>query len=286
MKNFKVYIAHYKAYLATQSKSAHTIKQYGLDCTQFIKFIIEHQYDEITNDTIIKYKVQLQENYKSITTVNRKLASLKSFVKFLYARNVMKPLDEQLFLPLEKEKKELELLNTKQVNEALQVWFTAYETTNDPEVKWMALRNYLIMRLIAELGIKPSELIRMKWSQIHAEHVRIIAKKDFRDLPVCNELITMLELYKVATTNLFPILFENEFVWLGLGNKQGEPITVKTIERIFLHVSKTVGYKVTCTNVRYFAIQDDLKKTEDVELLVDKFGYARKSVLTERISRM
>lgn len=287
MKNFITYVDHFKAYLETQSKSEHTIKQYGLDSAQFIHFVIENKFDMITEEVIKKYKVQLQENYTTVTTINRKLASLQSFIKFLQTRNLMKPVDKQLFLPFEKESKELPLLSPNQIKQALEVWKIAYETTNDQEVQWMALRNYIIMRLIAELGIKPSEVVRMKWSHILNEHIiRIITKKDFRDLPISNDMLILLEIYKNKTLELFPSSIENEFIWLGLGNRHGEPITVKTIERLFLHVSKTVGFKVTCTNVRYFAIQGDLLKTDDVDLLVDKYGYARKSVLTERISRM
>ena len=286
MKSFITYVNYFKAYLATQSKSAHTIKQYGLDSSQFIRFVKENKYDMITEEVIKKYKVLLQDNYTSIPTINRKLASLKSFIKFLQHRNLMKAVDEQLFLPFEKENKELHLLSPKQIKQALEVWNSAYETTNDQEVQWMALRNFLIMRLIAGLGIKPSEVVRMKWSHILDEQVRILTKKHFRDLSISSDMLNMLEIFKQKTLELFPTPFAKDFIWLGLGNKHGEPITVKTIERLFLHVSKTVGFKVTCTNVRYFAIQDDLQTTDDVDLLVDKFGYARKSVLTERISRM
>lgn len=286
MNNIIVYVNHYKAYLTSQSKSAHTIKQYGLDSSQFIQFVLENKYELITEEVINNYKIQLQEIYTSITTINRKLASLKSFIKFLHSRNIMKAVDEAIFLPFEKEKKDLNLLSPKQIKQALQVWNITYETTDDQEMQWMALRNYLIMHLIAELGIKPSEVIRMKWSHIDKEHIRIITKKDFRDLPMSLNILKLLEIFKNKTVEFFPLSLEKEFIWLGLGNKHGEPITVKTIERLFLHVSKAVGYKVTCTNVRYFAIQDDLQKTDDVDLLVDKYGYARKSVLTERISRM
>ncbi|MEO4055192.1 site-specific integrase [Solibacillus sp. CAU 1738] len=288
MNNLTVYVEHFKTFLDGQSKSAHTIKQYSLDSAQFIQFVKKNKLESITAESIEQYKIQLQENYSSITTINRKLASLKSFVHFLQSRNIMKPVDDQLFLPLENSKNELNVLTNKQIRQALQIWFTVYETVDEVEVQWMALRNYTIMRIISELGIKPSEVVRMKWSHINSESIRIISKQSYRDLPVSKELLRWLDLYKLSTEEVLPIAQQIDYIWLGLGNKQGEPISVKTIERLFKHVSIMVGYKVTCTNVRYFAIQEDMQKQDntDLDLLFEKYGYARKSVLKERALRM
>ncbi|KYG91855.1 hypothetical protein A0U40_02645 [[Bacillus] sp. KCTC 13219] len=287
MRDYSIYIPRFKAFLAGQSKSNFTVKQYSLDCAQFVKFMKEQKYEIISVEVIEAYRQWLQLHYTSIQSVNRKLASLKSFIHFLQAREVIPLFADDLFSPLPFEKKELQTLSARQIRQALHVWLTSYETAEQKDISWMALRNYTIMRVIAEFGIKSSEIVRMKWSHVHNDFIRILTKRSYRDLPLQPALLDVLQFYKEETLKQLPIGQEVDYIWLGLGNKLGEPITVKTIERLFSYVSQQVGFSVTTTNVRYTAIKQDMDNTlQDIEDLYEKYGYARKGVLQERAARM
>ncbi|WP_107839765.1 tyrosine-type recombinase/integrase [Metasolibacillus meyeri] len=287
MTDYSIYVARFKAFLVSQSKSNYTVKQYSLDSAQFVKFMKEQNCEMLMVETIQAYKEWLQQHYSSIQSVNRKLASLKSFIHFLQAREVIPLLPDDLFSPIAIEKNELKTLSIGQMRQALHIWLISYEAAEEQDIRWMALRNYTIMRVIAELGIKSSEVVRMKWSHVHQDVIRILSKRSYRDLPLPQALLDVLQFYKEETMKQFTVAQEVDDIWLGLGNKQGEPITVKTIERLFSYVSQQVGFSVTTTNVRYTAIQQDLdKELHATEDLYEKYGYARKGVLQERATRM
>lgn len=287
MTDYSIYVPRFKAFLASQSKSDFTVKQYSLDCAQFINYLKEQQMEIISAQVIETYRQWLQQHYTSIQSVNRKLASLKSFIHFLQAREVIPILADELFSPMPFEKKELQTLSAWQIRQALHVWLTSYETAEQEEITWMALRNYTIMRVIAELGIKSSEVVRMKWSHLHNDFIRILTKRSYRDLPLQPALLDVFQFYREETLKRFPVAQEVDYIWLGLGNKLGEPITVKTIERLFSYVSQQVAFSVTTTNVRYTAIRQDMGNAQqDIEDLYEKYGYARKGVLQERAARM
>lgn len=284
--SFSHYLAHYKAYLQSLSKSAYTVKQYTLDNQQFIQFLNEHHMEAITPEAIVKYKQILTENY-STQSVNRKLASLKSFLYFLQDRDVIDVVDVSILQPYTIEKKELAILSEHEVRQVLHVWLQSYETAKKEEIRWMALRNYTIMRVIATLGLKSSEVVRMKWQHIADEDIRILNRKTFRIVPLPERLREILSFYQEETQRQFAIAHEVDFMWLGLGNKEGEPITVKTIERLLAYASEQVGFLVTTTNLRYTALQRDLATdNEPIEDLFEKYGYARKGVLQERTARI
>lgn len=287
MTDYSIYVKRFQAALISQSKSNYTVKQYSLDSAQFVNFMKEQQYEILTVEVVQAYRQWLLEHYSSLQSVNRKLASLKSFVHFLQARDVIPTLADDLFSPIPFEKKELQTLSPFQMRKALHVWLISYETAEEDEIRWMALRNYTIMRVIATLGIKSSEVVRMKWSHIHEGFVRILSKRSYRDLPLPQALLDVLQFYKEETSKRFAIAQDVDYIWLGLGNKQGDPITIKTIERLFAYVSQQVGFAVTTTNMRYTAIQQDMKKEQqELEDLYEKYGYARKGVLQERATRM
>ena len=141
--------------------------------------------------------------------------------------------------------------------------------------------------MIAELGIKPAELVRMEWKHVdeEAKQLIVLASKKFRVLEVSTKLLELLLRYKEHTHTFMPLIENSPFVWLGVGNVMGDPVSVKTIERIYKAMSEQLGFKVTATNMRYHAIQKELSAADEKDQLYEQFGYARKGVLTEREQR-
>lgn len=284
MQEIRHFIQAFRAYLNSLNKSTHTIKQYTLDAKQFVT-IIEHT-DEI-NDALQLYSKAIQEKYTSINSINRKFASVRHFLTFLQLRGVITIYNEEIISPLAKRETELHVLQGQQFNRALSYWSNQFEIALNEEHEWLALRNSAIVYTIAELGIKPAELVRMEWKHIHDEENEIIvlASKSYRVLQCSKKLLELLQVYKRHTNEFMPLTEQSSYVWLGVGNKMGEPITVKTIERIFKAMSEQLQFKVTATNLRYYAIQKQFKLKEDPKLLYEQFGYARKGVLLEREQR-
>lgn len=290
MPNLRELVDHFRVHLININKSTHTVKQYTLDCQQFVKYAEEYALDvfEKPIEVITAYKEHLLKKFDAKTSVNRKIASLRSFLQFLQLRGFELIVPDTLLQPVKSAKNELQLLTETQLKEANQVWFRVYEHVQEDELRWIALRNFSIVQTISQLGIKPAEVVRMKWNHIEGNQIRIKSSRSHRVLSLPPALKDLLQQYKQETITFLPISINTDFMWLGVGNKQGEAISVKTVERIFKHISDQLGIKVTCTNVRYAVIEREQElsdSNEDMELY-KKLGYARKGVLKERQFRM
>ncbi|MEK4229541.1 tyrosine-type recombinase/integrase [Solibacillus sp. FSL H8-0538] len=289
MTDFAELVEHFRVHLMNINKSSHTIKQYTIDCQQFVKYTEQQTYDlfQTPVETVTAYRAHLMATFNAKTSVNRKIASLRSFLQFLQLRGHHVSIPETLLLPVKTDKSQLQLLTEQQLKEALQVWNRIYEHAQEEEIRWIALRNSAIVQTVSQLGLKPAEVVRMKWKHIEHTQIRIKSSRSHRLLPLPSMLKDLLHQYKKETMAFLPAAEFTDFMWLGVGNKQGEPISVKTIERVFKYISEQLGVKVTCTNVRYTLIDREnvAESDEDFELY-KRLGYARKGVLKERQDRM
>lgn len=273
----------FEAYLKSLNKSFHTIKQYTIDANQFATIT---KGSVNLDEALQRYTTEIQELYQSVNSINRKYAAIRQFLAFLQTRGVITVYNEQFLQKLANEKTALKVLVKEQLQQALAFWPHQYEIALNEEHAWLALRNTVIVYTFAEIALKPAELVRMEWKHIDetSNELTVLSSKSYRIVSLSKELFALLERYKNHTNAFMPLTEYSPFVWLGVGNKLGEPISVKTIERIFKAMSEQLGFKVTATNMRYHAIQQEMKMTDDNELY-RQFGYARKWVLDERGQR-
>lgn len=283
MLDFTPNVQAFEAYLRSLNKSFHTVKQYTIDANQFARIT---KNAENINEALQSYTAEIQALYSSTNSVNRKFAAIRQFLIFLQMRGVITVYNEQYLQKLAKKPTVLAVLPKKQLQQALSFWPHQYDIALNEEHAWLALRNTAIVYTIAELALKPSELVRMQWKHLDEEtmELTVIASKTFRILPISKELFALLQRYQLHTNTFMPLTEHSSHIWLGVGNKLGEPISVKTVERIYKAMSEQLDFKVTATNMRYHAIQEELKKSEDFDLY-KQFGYARKWVLDERGQR-
>ncbi|ATP40248.1 recombinase XerD [Solibacillus sp. R5-41] len=285
MEQIMPYVKAFEAYLRSVNKSPYTVKQYTLDAKQFAEIVAVQTTIE---DALQMYEETITKQYHSVNSINRKYASTRHFLSFLQLRDVIKNYSPKYLQPLNKEQAVIKTLEQHQAKKALAVWFQKYEQAKTDEDAWLALRNATIVAVIAELGIKSAEVVRMEWKHFHeaSQQWTVIAAKKSRKLPLSNALMKQLLYYQEETLKWMPIASEVSVVWLGLGNKKGQSITVKTVERIFFTISQQVSFKVTTTNLRYRAMQNELADFNKLTELYEQFGYARKGVFTERQQRM
>ena len=283
MLDVSAHVKAFEAYLKSLNRSFHTVKQYRIDANQFAA-ITKDSAD--LNEALQRYTSEIQETYTSVNSINRKYAAIRQFLDFLQTRGEIGVYDSLLLQKLAKEQTALNVLTTKQLQLALNFWPHQFDIALNEEHAWLALRNTAITYIIAELAIKPAELVRMQWKHVDDEtnELTVISSKSYRILPLSKELFALLERYKEHTHAFMPLTEHAPFVWLGVGNKLGEPIRVKTIERIFKAMSEQLCIKVTATNMRYQTILKEINESEDDQLF-RQFGYARKWVLDERGQR-
>lgn len=269
------YLTGYQQFLQNLSKSPHTVKQYVLDAKHFIAFWQEHEQLAFS-DVLQAYRQELQEKYAS-SSVNRKLAGTRKFVLFLYDRNYIDSYNDTIFEPVEKKDVTLQFLTNEQIKRIEAMLYNLLENAADEEQQFLAVRHQAMFSLFLTTGIKPFEAIRMQWTHIHEDQLTVLHNEQHRQVELLPHTKQALLLLKQQNER---VIGETDYVWLGLGNKRGEPITEKTIERFFKTLSNYVGFKVTATMCRYTF----MKNADDA--LFEQSGYTRKDNMKERLNKL
>jgi len=225
------HINEYLLYLSQIRKySEHTVDNYRRDLLSFKEYLDKD--GEILYLTIDKYQIR---NYISLKLVNslkqrslnRHLSALRGFYNFLLDRKVINANPFSLIKSLKIEKKLPLVLNESQIKELLE-----YETSKDENVN---NRNNLMIRLILDSGLRLSELVELKLTNINLDENMIFVRgkgnKD-RFTFFTNKTKELLINY---LDNIRPnfILDSTEFLFLS---KQGTPIHKRTFEKTLLKV--------------------------------------------------
>lgn len=168
--SFIKYIQYEKKY------SQHTILSYSNDLNQYIKFCNENIDDFCPNEKDFKkirnWIVSLFENKISSRSVNRKITTLKSFYKYLMKEGLIKknPLDKILSPKVTKNLPYF--IEEKQINHLID--------DIDFGDNFKGIRNKLIINLFYSTGIRLSELINIKTSDIDYNNltIKVLGKRN------------------------------------------------------------------------------------------------------------
>lgn len=211
-------IQSFKEYLELEKKySQHTTKAYVDDVLVFRDFL-STSYDDISvlnvNYSIIRsWIVCLVDSQVSTVTVNRKVASLKSFYLFLVKSNQLKqsPLLQHKSL---KSKKSIQVpFSQKEMH-------TLLESIPFPDT-YEGKRDKLIIEVFYSTGIRRSELIQLKESDVDLEQnlIKVKGKRDKERLvPVTEFLSSEIQRYTVLKRELFGTNFNVNLFVTSKGN--------------------------------------------------------------------
>lgn len=195
--------------------SLHTITAYQSDINQFALFMQE-QFD-ITDLLIIQdrqirhWLSDLMSNEHQARSVQRKLAALKSFYKYLIREKHININPTQRVVP-PKSNKRLPVF----VEESSMLSLLGNQTqTPDKQASFENIRNHLILEILYGTGIRLSELLYLEEKNIdlHQQTIKVLGKRNKeRILPLSSLLCTMISNYmeekeKVLPTKSHPYLF-------------------------------------------------------------------------------
>lgn len=267
-------------HLRQLNRSESTQKQYAIDASQCIAFAKEQAipFEAATyNDFLYTYLAHLDATYDKATSYNRKVACLRRFSHFLLLRQwITSEAYLTILTPRPLPKKEIIGLSDAQIAQVKSVWDNYLTYADNDERYRIARRNQLIVTTFLTLGCKPAELVRMQWHHLRYDEqkVRLLRGKSYSDIEAPAHYLALMQDFEKERTT------DSPYIWQSDANVQGNPITVKTVERIFQTISKEVGFTVRATDLRYAVIQRTVP--DDYEAAIAHFGYARKWVLDER----
>ena len=138
--------------------SDHTIKSYKIDLFQFEKFLLKqykiHKIESSDYKTIRSWIINLSSNDFTSTTINRKIASLKSFFKYLISREKINKNPSKKIPSLKKERRLPKFIKEND----MKLIFDKSKFENNE----LDMRDLLILELLYGTGIRLSELINLK----------------------------------------------------------------------------------------------------------------------------
>jgi len=216
------FISDFLNYLQVEKRySDHTVVAYQNDLSEFKEFVQPTPLAEVEHKIVRSYIYYLKEEDLSNTTINRKISALRTFYKWLERNgNVEKnPLAKTMLL---KQPKRLPSF----VKETEIVKVDNMEVFS--EETFSVLRDKLIFELFYQTGVRLSELIELKTSDIHGTSIRVLGKRNKeRIIPISLELNTLIKKY-LSSRNLLEIKCSNVFVKED-GNKLYEKFVYRKI---------------------------------------------------------
>lgn len=226
---FRMYLSLEKNY------SPHTVNAYVRDVKAFSDQSAQWDrgdIDEMSYPAIRSWIVSLVEKGDSNRTVNRKVASIKAYYRFLQTvgKIVTNPLSNHK--ALKTSKKAQVPFSLSEMDQVL----TEIEYSED----FSGLRDHLIVHLLYVTGIRRAELINLKLTDVdlHNNRIKVLGKRNKeRIVPLLAPTIDLIGRYLEARTGLETINDMDCFFLLDSGNKLYETFVYRMINKYLSKVS-------------------------------------------------
>ncbi|WP_027077776.1 tyrosine-type recombinase/integrase [Maribacter antarcticus] len=230
VKDFVAYLELEKNY------SRHTVVAYSNDLSEFSVFYVDNfdttDLNQVQYVVIRSWIVSLSEAGLSNRTINRKIASLKAYYRFLQKTGSIftNPLAKHKSLRISKK---IEIPFSELEMETV---LSAFGFTNDFEGK----RNQLMIHLLYATGMRRAELINLKLSHVDFEtkSIKVLGKrKKERIIPMLNSLKPHFLNYYREREKIHS-KEENNYVFISSsGNKIYETLVYRTVNKYFTDIS-------------------------------------------------
>ncbi len=175
--------------------SAHTIRSYQDDLAQFYIFLQlqfgEINLKEISHSFVRSWLASLKEEDLAARSINRKISTLKSFFKYHLKQGSIEntPMGKVIS---QKTNKRLPVFIKE--SDVAEIILTINNNTED----WISLNTKIVFTLFYNTGIRLSELINLKESQVdmYRKQIKVLGKGNKeRIIPVSAEVIKTVQEY-------------------------------------------------------------------------------------------
>ncbi len=265
-------INRFKEYLLFEKKySSHTVTSYMNDLNDFTSFLKANysiNAEKATTKQIRNWIALLSERKLAESSINRKIASLKSFYKFLLRTKTIEKnpltaisgLKTGKKIPLPYSEKEMEFLLDKDLFK------------NDFEGK----RDYLIIYLFYTTGIRKAELINIKTTDVDyaKKELKVLGKRNKeRIVPLLSETLRLVREYEMEKRAFFDEDDQCEFLFVTKKGKKMYDVLVWRL--INSYISKvSIKHKKSPHMLRHTFATHLLNNGADLNSIKELLGHS------------
>ena len=257
-------------YLSSEKRfSEHTIKSYSTDLKQFTSFLLSEfqiidEINEISFQIIRTWIASLLEKGINPRSVNRKISTLKTYFKFLIREGVLieNPITKVV---APKSKKRLPVfIEEDQIASLLnEVQF---------EKGFVGQRNKLIIELFYVTGIRLSELINIKISDVdlNKQSIKVLGKRNKeRIIPLSSNVVNDLNVFIENNQ-------QNKYLFTNLeGNKLYNKLVYRLVNKYIAKISSV--NKKSPHILRHTFATHMLNNGADINAIKELLGHANLS---------
>lgn len=263
------YLKEYEAYLTTEKKaSSNTLSSYLRDIGQYLRWVESEGFTpyQAEQEDVEHYVKHLSAVGKSVATVTRSLASIKSFYTFLIGAGVVSVNPAKGITPAKVERKLPQILTSKEVDLFL-------EQPEPSDAK--GCRDKAMLELLYATGIRVSELIglNMEHLNLSAGFVRCPGKSKERIIPLYPAAVRALSEY---VNRVRPQMLEQPGESALFVNMSGERMSRQGFWKIIKHYQEKAGIKkeITPHTLRHSFAAHLLENGADLRSIQEMLGHA------------
>tara|TARA_R110000868_G_scaffold59941_2_gene183809 strand:- start:64773 stop:65567 length:795 start_codon:yes stop_codon:yes gene_type:complete len=224
--------------------------------------------EEAGHAEIRAWMVDLIEDGLEVATVNRKIATLRSFYKFLLRSEVNSKDPTFKIRSLKKGRTLPAFIQEKEM-------LTLLEENNFAQ-DFEGQRDRMVMQTLYLTGIRLSELIGLKWSSVDLRQlqIKVLGKgKKFRIIPISGSLKSAILQYRKVFEDSFSIQNENDFFIVKSNREQVYPMMIYRIVKKYLNLFVR-NTKSSPHLMRHTFATHLLNKGADLNAVKDLLGHA------------
>ena len=272
MTNLSEQVEDYLRYSQVErGLSNNTITAYRQDLTSFIRFLQKENLTSWPTQAldIDAFLAEQRDQKKAASSISRLITSLRKFYQWLVRQNIQK-LNPMLEIDSPKKRRTLPVaLTVNEVNNLLE----------QPDTKKnLGLRDRALLETLYATGIRVSELINLKFTDLHEELklVKIFGKgSKERLIPISAVALSWIDSYKekVRDPLILKIGKNTDFIFL---NSRGSSLTRQAVWQIIKHYCKMAGIQknVTPHTLRHTFATHLLENGADLRVVQEILGHS------------
>lgn len=263
------YLREYEEYLTTEKKvSGNTLTSYLRDVRQFMEYCDREELEivRVSPENIEDYIKYLTGRGKSLSTVTRAIASLKSFYGYLMRCGSVASNPAKSVPPVRAERKLPQILTSREV----ELFLEQPECTDAK-----GCRDRAMLELLYATGLRVSELICLDVEDLNlaGEFLRCSSKGKERVIPLYPAAIKALQVY---INEIRPQMMESLTEQALFVNMNGRRMSRQGFWKIIKHYQEKAGIKkdITPHILRHSFAAHLLENGADLHSIQEMMGHA------------